>query len=70
MRGWVKNELRHIETGNRKTVRLPGNSRNSRSKGFELAHGRTTEAKDGYCYRHSQLQNADLHKSQHKIGGY
>ncbi|MCS4300144.1 RHS repeat-associated protein [Acinetobacter sp. BIGb0196] len=70
VRGWVKNELRHIETGNRKTVRLPGNSRNSRSKGFELAHGRTTEAKDGYCYRHSQLQNADLHKSQHKIGGY
>jgi RHS repeat-associated protein len=70
VRGWVKNELRHIETGNRKSVRLPGNSRNSRTPGLELAHGRETEAKDGYCYRHSELQDAVLHKTQHQIGGY
>lgn len=70
VRGWVRNELRHIETGNRRTVRLPGNSRNSRTPGKELAHGRNTEAKDGYCYRHSVLQDAASHKTQHQIGGY
>lgn len=70
VRGWVRNELRHIATGNRTSVRLPGNSRNSRLPGKELAHGRDTEAKDGYCYRHSLLQDADLHKTQHRIGGY
>lgn len=73
VRGWIKNELRHIATGNRRTIRMPGNSRNSRAQGNpgkELAHGRTTEAKDGYCYLHSDLQDADLHKTQHKIGGY
>ena len=70
VRGWIRNEQRHIETGNRKTIRLPGNSRNSRTPGMELAHGRETEAKDGYCYRHSELQDADLHKTQHQIGGY
>ena len=70
VRGWVRNELRHIATGNRTSVRLPGNSRNSRTPGKELAHGRETEAKNGYCYRHSELQDADLHKTQHQIGGY
>lgn len=70
VRGWIRNEMRHIATGNRSSVRLPGNSRNSRVPGKELAHGRGTEAKDGYCYRHSELQDADLHKTQHQIGGY
>jgi RHS repeat-associated protein len=70
VRGWVRNEMRHIKTKNRTSIRLPGNSRNSRTPGKELAHGRGTEAKDGYCYRHSELQDADLHKTQHKIGGY
>ena len=73
VRGWIKNEMRHIETGNRKTIRLPGNSRNSPGNiepGKELAHGRTTEAKDGYCYLHSTINDADLHKLQHRIGGY
>ncbi|WP_238145849.1 polymorphic toxin type 8 domain-containing protein [Burkholderia gladioli] len=62
--------VRLLATGNRSSVRLPGNSRNSRVPGTELAHGRGTEAKDGYCYRHSELQDADLHKTQHQIGGY
>ncbi|TPQ30184.1 sugar-binding protein, partial [Burkholderia ubonensis] len=70
VRGWVRNEMRHIDTGNRTLVRLPGNSRNSRTPGMELAHGRGTEAKDGYCYRHSELQDAVLHKTQHQVGGY
>lgn len=38
--------------------------------GKELAHGRETVAKDGYCYLHSELQDADLHKLQHKHEGY
>ncbi|UVL58989.1 hypothetical protein LOY22_15305 [Pseudomonas sp. B21-035] len=59
-----------METGNRTSIRLPGNSRNSRAPGRELAHGRNTTAKTGHCYRHSALQDADLHKTQHKIGGY
>jgi len=35
-----------------------------------LAHGHTTPAKTGHCYRHSEPQNAGLHKTQHRIGGY
>lgn len=71
VRGWIRNELRHIASGSRKTIRLPGNSRESKNlPGKELAHGRQTEAKDGYCYLHSELQDADLHKTQHRIGGY
>ncbi|WP_409290189.1 RHS repeat domain-containing protein, partial [Pseudomonas sp. KCJK8927] len=70
IRGWVKNDMRHIKSGNRTALRLPGNSRNSKGKGKELAHGYNTEAKDGFCYRHSKLQDADLHKTQHRIGGY
>ncbi|MQT49930.1 hypothetical protein GHO40_24895 [Pseudomonas helleri] len=70
VRGWIRNELRHIETGNRTSIRLPSNSRKSKSPGLELAHGHTTPAKTGHCYRHSEPQNADIHKIQHRIGGY
>ncbi|WP_143518691.1 hypothetical protein [Pseudomonas lundensis] len=66
----MRNELRHIDTRNRRSIRLPGNSRKSKSPGLELAHGRTTPAKTGHCYRHSEPQNAGLHKTQHRIGGY
>ena len=70
VRGWIRNELRHIDTRNRRSIRLPGNSRKSKSPGLELAHGHTTPPKTGHCYRHSEPQNADLHKTQHRIGGY
>lgn len=70
VRGWIKNEIRHIELGNRKTIRLPGNSRNSKAKGFELAHKRGYRAKDGHSYEKSNLQNHDLHKLEHKYSGY
>jgi RHS repeat-associated protein len=70
VRGWIRNEMHHIETGNRTSIRLPGNSRKSKTRGLELAHGHSTPAKTGHCYRHSEPQNADLHKTQHRIGGY
>ncbi|MCA8277778.1 hypothetical protein LGN17_35420 [Burkholderia sp. AU30280] len=58
-----------MATRNCTSIRLPGNSRESRTPGMELAHGRGAEAKDGYCYRHYELQNADLYKTQHQVGG-
>ena len=69
-RGWIKNEIRHIKNKNRKTIRLPRNSRKSRQGGSVLAHKRGKRAKDGYGYDHSVLQDADLHKLEHKHGGY
>ena len=57
-RGWIKNEQRHIETGNRDTIRNP--------PGKDLAHERGREAAKGYSYEHSNLQDRDLHRTQHK----
>ncbi|CAA7196728.1 DUF6443 domain-containing protein [Chryseobacterium potabilaquae] len=69
-RGWIKNEMRHIKYGNRKTIRNPRNSRNSKTRGTELAHPRGKRAKDGNSYKDTKLQDADLHKLEHKYGGY
>ncbi|HID69965.1 MAG TPA: hypothetical protein EYP35_05760, partial [Desulfobacterales bacterium] len=69
-RGWINNEIRHIRTGNRKTIRLPGNSRNSRQEGKVLAHSRGKRAKDGFGYEHTKIQDTDLHKLEHKHEGY
>ncbi|WP_419868701.1 DUF6443 domain-containing protein [Chryseobacterium sp. CT-SW4] len=69
-RGWIKNELRHIKNGDRKTIRNPRNSRNSKTRGTELAHPRGKRAKDGNSYKDAKLQDADLHKLEHKYGGY
>ncbi|WP_234096840.1 RHS repeat-associated core domain-containing protein, partial [Citrobacter portucalensis] len=70
VRGWIKNELRHIRNKNRKTIRLPGNSRRSKDPGKVLAHRRGRRAKDGNSYEHSDLQDDDLHKLEHKHEGY
>ena len=70
IRGWIKNELRHIKNKNRKTIRLPGNSRKSKSGGKVLAHKRGKRAKNGNSYEHSVLQDTDIHKLEHKHGGY
>lgn len=69
-RGWIKNEIRHVKTGNRKTIRVPGNSRNSKQGGKVLAHERGKRAKNGFGYEHSNLQDTDLHKLEHKYEGY
>jgi hypothetical protein len=69
-KGWIKNEMRHIENGNRSTVRLPGNSRNSTGPGKVLAHPKGQRAKDGHSYKKAKLQDTDLHKLEHKHEGY
>jgi hypothetical protein len=71
-RGWIKNEIRHVETGNRNTIRLPRNSRNSphTEGGTQLAHAKGKRAKDGNSYKEAKLQDSDLHRLEHKYEGY
>jgi RHS repeat-associated protein len=57
--GWLKNEERHVQTGNRASRRVP--------PGTELAHRRGKEARKGYDYSHSDLQEKNLHKTQHQV---
>lgn len=57
-KGWIKQDINEIETGKRTNIRNP--------PGKELAHQRGREAAKGYDYRYSDLQDADLHKTQHK----
>lgn len=61
-RGWIKQEVNAIEQGNRKYIRNP--------PGKELAHERGREAAKGYDYEHSNLQDRDLHRLQHKYDNY
>jgi hypothetical protein len=61
-RGWIKQELDHIERGQRHSIRVP--------PGKNLAHRRGFEAKEGFGYEHSDLQDIDLHKLQHRYEGY
>jgi hypothetical protein len=77
-RGWIRQEINQIERGKRKTIRLPGSSRKrvldgekyGGNSGKELAHRRGFEARKGYGYEHSDLQDKVLHKLQHKHEGY
>ncbi|MEY8742793.1 DNRLRE domain-containing protein [Bacillales bacterium AN1005] len=62
VKGHIKNELRHIKNKKRRTIRVP--------KGFELAHRRGYEARKGYGYTYSDLQNIRNHRTQHKHDGY
>ena len=57
-KGWIKSEMNQIERGKRKTIRNP--------PGKDLAHERGREAAKGYSYKHSNLQDRDLHRRQHK----
>jgi RHS repeat-associated protein len=61
-RGWIKQEQNAIERGNRKTIRNP--------PGKDLAHERGREAAKGYGYEHSNLQDRDLHRLQHKYDNF
>ena len=71
-RGWIKNEMRHIETGNRTSIRNPRNSRNSphTDGGTVLAHPQGKRAADGHSYKEAVIQDSDLHKLEHKHQGY
>ncbi|WP_374165907.1 polymorphic toxin type 8 domain-containing protein [Arcticibacter sp. MXS-1] len=57
-RGWLKPEKNAVDAGKRTNMRNP--------PGKDLAHKRGKEAAKGYSYKHSHLQDKDLHRRQHK----
>ncbi|WP_228457756.1 polymorphic toxin type 8 domain-containing protein [Chryseobacterium sp. C3] len=57
-KGWLKNEMRQVSTGNKKAMRNP--------PGKDLAHERGREAAKGYSYKYSNIQDRKLHRTQHK----
>ncbi|WP_232764106.1 polymorphic toxin type 8 domain-containing protein, partial [Salegentibacter salinarum] len=57
-KGWIKSEMNQMKNGKRKSIRNP--------PGKDLAHERGREAAKGYDYKHSNLQDRDLHRTQHK----
>lgn len=61
-RGWIEQELNSIERGKRSIIRNP--------PGKDLAHERGREAAKGYDYKHSNLQDRDLHRIQHKYDDF
>jgi RHS repeat-associated protein len=61
-RGWIQQEVNSINRGQRNSVRNP--------PGKDLAHERGREAAKGYGYEHSNLQDRDLHRLQHKYDNY
>ena len=61
-RGWIKQEINSIDRGQRSSIRNP--------PGSDLAHERGREAAKGYSYEHSNLQDRDLHRLQHKYDDF
>jgi hypothetical protein len=61
-RGWIKQEQNAIERGQRDMIRNP--------PGKDLAHERGREAAKGYSYEHSNLQDRDLHRTEHKFDDF
>lgn len=61
-RGWINQEMNSIERGQRSSIRNP--------PGKDLAHERGREAAKGYDYSHSNLQDRDLHRLQHKYDDF
>ena len=68
-RGWIKQEINQINRGKRANIRLPGSSQ-GKAGGKVLAHQRGKEARKGFGYEHSDLQDVYLHNLQHKHEGY
>lgn len=61
-KGWVRNEMRQMESKNRTSIRNP--------PGKELAHARGREAAKGFGYEHSQLNLAKDHRRQHSFDNF
>jgi RHS repeat-associated protein len=57
-KGWIKQEKNAVDAGKRTNIRNP--------PGKDLAHKRGKEAAKGYSYKHSHLQDKDIHRRQHK----
>jgi hypothetical protein len=62
LKGEIKRDINEINAGKRKNIRVP--------HGYELAHRRGYEARNGYGYEYSDLQVIKNHRTQHKIDGY
>jgi RHS repeat-associated protein len=57
-RGWIKSEMRQVETGNRTTIRNP--------PGKDLRHPPGRARSQGYDYAETQLQDRATHRTQHR----
>ena len=71
-RGWLKNDTRHIEYGNKSGLRVPRNGRKSpgrraQDKGYELAHPHNAPASQGNSYAGSKLKNHADHKIETRL---
>lgn len=71
-RGWLKNDARHIENGNKSGLRVPKNGRKSpgrqaQDKGYELAHPHNAPASRGNSYSGSKLKNHADHKVETRL---
>ncbi|WP_282156222.1 polymorphic toxin type 8 domain-containing protein [Cytobacillus gottheilii] len=62
LRGEIKRDINLIKKKKRKTIRVP--------KGYNLAHKTGFEARKGYGYKHTRLQEIRGHRNYHKIHGY
>jgi hypothetical protein len=62
IKGWIKQELNSIKRGKRRSIRNP--------PGKQMAHERGREAAKGFDYKHSNLQDIDLHGLQHKYDNF
>jgi hypothetical protein len=59
VRGWLRNERRMIEQGRITEPRTPS--------GYQMGHGRTTPAREGYDYSNSRLQSTDLNALEESV---
>jgi Bacterial toxin 8 len=60
--GWIQQEMNSIDRGLRSSIRNPPEK--------DLAHERGRESSKGYDYSHSNLQDRDLHRLQHKYDDF
>lgn len=62
LRGEIKRDINQIKRGKRTNIRVP--------QGYQLAHRRGKEARNGFGYNHSDLQVITNLRTQHKIDGH
>jgi hypothetical protein len=62
LRGEIKRDINQINRGKRTTIRVPS--------GYQMAHLRGFEARKGFGYEYSVLQDTNLHKLQHTYDKY
>ena len=71
-KGWLKNDQRHIDTGNKPALRVPRDGRKSpgqkaEDKGYEFAHPHNSPASQGNNYGGAKLKNHSDHKVETRL---